>query len=459
MVSKIAALLKNVGVTAIGVVLSGRPSPQEAASHFVYSGDEWESGAPHPRLPPVWKLSTACAGAPAPLKGSFGPLPRMLRGYQGKFPQVGTGVFIDDRVFGGNGAAGLGSGVTMSHGTNTVCGSWLLIARGRVVPHAAGSGSLTPTVSFGVALVGHHGQRPAPAGQLAGDGDVGDHGPLLAVGEADPALVQPVVARLRPRDRGRGRQLPAAPQHRGRPVRLAVVPGRLDQQPAGVGVAGLGDRALRPGSPRRSAPMGTSPRKEPMVAPVNRCQSPISTASANPVSVETPRRQPSRRTTGVNSLSAAICGDRRVEPVPAGRGQQHRLVVGLERQPACPASVEALPHAATRRARRSRPSRRSRRSRAAAAASTAGAGPASGPRGRPPGPGPGPGPPPAPRSAPRTASTSSSRSSRARCTASRASVLTRSPAGRCSFDGAATSHRIPAAVSARDSPNPVGPAS
>ena len=40
--------------------------------------------------------------------------------------------------------------------------------------------------------------------------------------------------------------------------------------------------------------------------PVNRCQSPTSTASANPVSVPTPRRQPSRRTTGVNSLSAAI---------------------------------------------------------------------------------------------------------------------------------------------------------
>ena len=52
--------------------------------------------------------------------------------------------------------------------------------------------------------------------------------------------------------------------------------------------------------------MGISPTKEPMVLPVNRVQSPISTASANPVRVEIPRRQPSRRTTGVNSLSAAI---------------------------------------------------------------------------------------------------------------------------------------------------------
>jgi hypothetical protein len=43
-----------------------------------------------------------------------------------------------------------------------------------------------------------------------------------------------------------------------------------------------------------------------MLLPVNRCQSPISTASANPVNVLIPRRQPSRCTIGVNSLSAAI---------------------------------------------------------------------------------------------------------------------------------------------------------
>ena len=49
-----------------------------------------------------------------------------------------------------------------------------------------------------------------------------------------------------------------------------------------------------------------SPTKAPMLAPLNRVQSPISTASANPVSVEIPRRQPSRRMIGVNSLSAAI---------------------------------------------------------------------------------------------------------------------------------------------------------
>ncbi len=51
---------------------------------------------------------------------------------------------------------------------------------------------------------------------------------------------------------------------------------------------------------------GTSPTNAPIVRPESRCQSPISTARANAVSVETPRRQPNRRTTGVRSQSAAI---------------------------------------------------------------------------------------------------------------------------------------------------------
>lgn len=38
-------------------------------------------------------------------------------------------------------------------------------------------------------------------------------------------------------------------------------------------------------------------------------------------------------------------------------------------------------------------------------------------------------------------------------------VLTRSPAGRCSLEGAATTHRIPCSLNDLASPNPVGPAS
>jgi hypothetical protein len=38
------------------------------------------------------------------------------------------------------------------------------------------------------------GEGPAPAGEFAGDGDVGDHGRFLAQVEGDPALVQASVA-------------------------------------------------------------------------------------------------------------------------------------------------------------------------------------------------------------------------------------------------------------------------
>jgi len=57
------------------------------------------------------------------------------------------------------------------------------------------------------------------------------------------------------------------------------------------------------------------------------------------------------------------------------------------------------------------------------------------------------------------ATISPSRSNRARCSASFASVFTRSPEGRCNFDGAATTHGTPAASRNRHNPKPVGPAS
>ena len=77
---------------------------------------------------------------------------------------------------------------------------------------------------------------------------------------------------------------------------------------------------------------GSGRRTRRCVDPVNRCQSPISTASPNAVSVEIPRRQPSRCTTAVNSLSAAIASIACIEPVPPGDDVRDGFVVGLERQ-------------------------------------------------------------------------------------------------------------------------------
>ena len=54
-----------------------------------------------------------------------------------------------DRVFGGNGTAGLVSGVAMSHRCENVGGTWLLIARGGSFLTLQGPGTLTPTVSSG----------------------------------------------------------------------------------------------------------------------------------------------------------------------------------------------------------------------------------------------------------------------------------------------------------------------
>ena len=68
---------------------------------------------------------------------------------------------------------------------------WLFIVESRVVPRAAAK-TATGKETCGVLL--EDGQGPRPAGELAGDGDVGYDGVLPAGGEPFPALVQPLVA-------------------------------------------------------------------------------------------------------------------------------------------------------------------------------------------------------------------------------------------------------------------------
>src|SRR3954447_17129587 len=63
----------------------------------------------------------------------------------------------------------------------------------------------------GVLLVGGHDrQRPAPAGQLPGDGGIGDHWSLVPGVEGPPLRVQPPVAFGRMRRHRARRALPAA---------------------------------------------------------------------------------------------------------------------------------------------------------------------------------------------------------------------------------------------------------
>jgi hypothetical protein len=202
-------------------------------------------------------------------------------------------------------------------------------------------------------------------------------------------------------------------------------------------------------------------RREPeigaMLCPVNRVQSPSSTASANPVSVEIPRRQHTRRVTAVNSLASAIaviCASsrsRRARVISiasrsaskaaavAGRSNPivriHASCAAVHARPpayTCPCRSSSLDSRCRTRIKSPRASSRARTRSRAASSTTDGT---------------------------RTAVNSPNRSSRANSTASRASVLTRSPAGRVILLGAATVHPIPAAVRARANPNPVGPAS
>ena len=109
--------------------------------------------------------------------------------------------------------------------------------------------ALPPPVGAGRSGLGgllEDGQGPAPAGEFAGDGDIGDRGFLAAQVEAHPASVQATVAGVAAGpDRGRGQFPPVAHGLAGQVAGL-VVPGGLDEQSADVGVAGLGDRALRP---------------------------------------------------------------------------------------------------------------------------------------------------------------------------------------------------------------------
>ena len=104
-----------------------------------------------------------------------------------------------------------------------------------------------------------HGQRPAPAGEFSGDRDVGDDGRFLRASKLPPGM-QASVARVARGPVPRGGLIPAAPQRHTGPVGAAVVPGRFDQQPADVPVAGLGDRALRRVIAPEEYSLGTNPR-------------------------------------------------------------------------------------------------------------------------------------------------------------------------------------------------------
>lgn len=83
-------------------------------------------------------------------------------------------------------------------------------------------------------VVAAGGQGPAPAGEFAGDRDVGYHGTFSAFEVGDPAVVQTLVAGMPSGSCLRRGFLPSGANQPGRVViGSAVVPGRLDEKPPG----------------------------------------------------------------------------------------------------------------------------------------------------------------------------------------------------------------------------------
>ena len=237
--------------------------------------------------------------------------------------------------------------------------------------------------------------------------------------------------------------------------RAAVVPSRLDEQPAGVLISGLRDRALPTAAAGRLLGDDEAQKRADRAAveslPVTdldaqpeRCQHAHPTQTAEPTDGRGKR------------LLTSDLDDRPVERVASAAAASRHT---LRRTPAATLARQSAAAAATHRAPPTTPRRHPTRARDAAATSTRDGGYASSPS--------------APSSRARTRSRAASstsvgtrtacrsptRKSRTNRSASRRSVLTRSPDARAIRLGAATTHAIPDISHARARPYPVGPAS
>ena len=310
-----------------------------------------------------------------------------------------------------------------------------------------------------VLVLGVHGcQGPQPAGALSGDGG-GDHGVLRRGGRSGPGSGR-VWRRLPASARsatGAGASAAARPYGLGGPVGGGVASGRPRSAGAGRGCSRVFVMGPREAGrlPRRGARRGPGRGRQAMVEPLKRPWSPISTASDTAVRAD-------RAKAGQTPGGGGGARRRRGRPAMASSSRSRRAVV-CTTVPAGRASSGAPAHwapcrsrgrgghaAARRRGSGSTSWRRHRRSRGAAAswgrrwralnqvaAGTRGAS------------APGHGPPPGKRvrgphhgryrrCAP--GGPAGSRTVR--------SVLTRSPLGRSSLEGAATWQAIPSSARA-----------
>src|SRR2546421_195254 len=218
----------------------------------------------------------------------------------------------------------------------------LLIVRSRVVPRAAAPGSPTGRsggqgcrpAGLGLRLVGEGGQAPAPAGQFPGDGYRDHGGSFVPGGQGAPAVVQATVGGLAAGAYRRGQCGPAGGEGlAGCTQWFLVMPGGLDQQAAGVGVTGLGDRTLAAAGAARGlagdqAEVGADAGAGEPVPVADLHGQPEPGQGGDPAHRAQPGhdRRPLRRGGGR--------GDRLVEALAAGGHRPHPAASGVGRRPA-----------------------------------------------------------------------------------------------------------------------------
>ena len=164
----------------------------------------------------------------------------------------------------------------------------------------------------------HRRERPAVSGELARDGDHDDRAGLASGLERVPACVQPAGARGR---LGLARRAACRARRRSSVTlsaeRAALVPGGLDQQPAGVRVAGLGDRALAAPLAARVLARGEAEERAERLGP-----EPVPVAELDRQRERRQRRDAAETDEPLDDIDVRLArgelGDRLVERVPPG---------------------------------------------------------------------------------------------------------------------------------------------
>jgi len=183
-----------------------------------------------------------------------------------------------------------------------------------------------------VGSVVHDREAPAPARKLAGDRRVGDDEPFASGGEIDPLPVEPDVTGLATKSNPGWGTILSTLHHRGGSwaVVATVLPGRLDEQPANMGIPRFSDPAQESGLARgilqghqaNEGPDGLACQPVPIFN-LDRQRQPGQCGDSPQASWASDHR-------GDGRVRGEVL-DEGVEPVEASNGLGDSLAIGIER--------------------------------------------------------------------------------------------------------------------------------